>query len=90
MFHESSVALWAHALQIPIFGVNALSEPDEPINAPSGAVLPDGSRIPSVPDSGERFFTCELSLERHSPLASPGWLSIPSDRPVSMAGVLAE
>ena len=79
-FHESSVALWAHALQIPIFQVNALSQTAEPINARSGAVLPDGARIPAVPDAGEQFFTCGIGLRSRSTRGSPGWPTDPSER----------
>lgn len=61
-FHESSVKLWAHALQIPILEVNALSTLDEPINAPSGLVSPDGCYSPHVPDVGDQFFTCEITI----------------------------
>ena len=66
-FHESSVKLWAYALQIPILEVNALSTPDEPINARSGLVSPDGSYSPHVPDVGERFFTCEIIIPDRNP-----------------------
>jgi predicted amidohydrolase len=65
-FHESSVRLWAHALQIPTLEVNALTSPEEPVNASSGLVSPAGTYSPDVPDVGERFFTCELPLRRGS------------------------
>jgi predicted amidohydrolase len=79
-FHESSVALWAHALQIPIFLVNALSRHAEPTNARSGVVLPDGARTPTVPDAGEQFFTCDIDLPSPSPQGGPGWPGEPSER----------
>lgn len=71
-FHESSVKLWSRALQIPILGVDALSRPDEPINAPSGLVMPDGTRTPMVPDLGEQFFTCEIALPKRDAPKRPG------------------
>jgi len=61
-FHESSVGLWAYALKMPIVEVNALEDSDKPINASSGLVGPDGTRSLAVPDVGEQFFTCEISL----------------------------
>ena len=63
-FHESSVRLWAHALQIPILEVNALTNLDEPINARSGLVSPSGGYSPNVPDVGEQFFTSEIGLRK--------------------------
>jgi predicted amidohydrolase len=66
-FHESSVKLWAHALQIPILEVNALSTLGEPINARSGLVSPDGNYSPPVPDVGEQFFTCEINIPHGHP-----------------------
>ena len=61
-FHESSVDLWAYALKMPIVEVNALEYSDKPINASSGLVGPDGTRDLVVPDVGEQFFTCEITL----------------------------
>jgi predicted amidohydrolase len=61
-FHESSVDLWAYALRMPIVEVNALEDSDKPINASSGLVGPDGTRTLVVPDTGERFFTCDITL----------------------------
>jgi predicted amidohydrolase len=61
-FHESSVNLWAYALKMPIVEVNALEDSNKPINAGSGLVGPDGTRTLVVPDVGEQFFTCELTL----------------------------
>ena len=61
-FHESSVDLWAYALKMPIVEVNALEDSDRPINASSGLVGRDGHRTLIVPDVGEQFFTCEITL----------------------------
>ncbi len=68
------------AWRYPIFQVNALSQPAGPTNARSGLVLPDGARIPAVPDAGEQFFTCEIDLRSRSPQGSAGWLGDPGER----------
>lgn len=61
-FHESSVNLWAYALKMPIVEVNALEDTGTPINASSGLVDSAGKRTLVVPDVGEQFFTCEITL----------------------------
>ncbi|MFC2030254.1 carbon-nitrogen hydrolase family protein [Chloroflexota bacterium] len=79
-FHEASVELWSHALQVPILGVDALSNPEEPISAPSGLVSPDGTRTPLVPDLGEQFFTCEIALPRRDAPRRLGTCGTPAGR----------
>lgn len=61
-FHESSSELWARALSMPIVQVNAAPADGGPVNAPSGAIGPDGHRYLSVPDVGEQYFTCEVPI----------------------------
>jgi len=67
-FHESSTELWASALEIPIVQANAAGPHGEPVNAPSGAVGPDGVRYVRVPEVGEQYFTCgvEVPAEQNS------------------------
>jgi predicted amidohydrolase len=54
-FHESSAELWALSLHIPIVEVNAAQQ--EMINAQSGLIDAQGTRILRVPDTGTQFFT---------------------------------
>ena len=61
-FHESSVELWASALKIYVVEVNAVRDEKIPINAGSGLVGPDGTRLVSAPDTGEQYFVCEIDL----------------------------
>jgi len=61
-FHESSTELWARALEIPIVQANAADPDGGPVNAPSGAVGPDGVRHLRVPEVGEQYFTCEVEV----------------------------
>ncbi len=61
-FHESSAELWARTLQMPIVEVNASAENDGFINAPTGVISTDGSRVAVVPNKGENYFTYDLSL----------------------------
>jgi predicted amidohydrolase len=60
-FHESSVALWALKLGIPIVEVNA-SKSEHPVNARSGVMGPEGDWLFMAPDTGEPQFTYEISL----------------------------
>jgi predicted amidohydrolase len=60
-FHESSAELWAQSMSLPIFEVNAAQGNDK-INAQSGLIDYDGSRILRVPDSGVQFFTSRISI----------------------------
>jgi predicted amidohydrolase len=62
-FHESSVELWAHTLGLPIVELNAAPVDGGPVNARSGLVGSDGSRLLSAPDAGEQFFTGALEIE---------------------------
>ena len=61
-FHDSSVDLWAYALNMPMVKVKALEDIDRPANASSGLVGRDGTRTVAVPDAGEQFFTCEIAF----------------------------
>ena len=61
-FHETSVALWAKALTIPIVEANVACPDGKPTNARSGLVGPDGSRILPAPDRGEHYFCGEVPL----------------------------
>jgi predicted amidohydrolase len=61
-FHESSTELWARQLRLPIFQVNAAAPEGSPVNARSGLVGPDGTRLVVVPDEGQRFFVAEAPL----------------------------
>ena len=61
-FHESSVHLWAAALALHIVEVNAARPDGAPVNARSGLVGPDGSRLLVVPDSSEQYFSCDIPL----------------------------
>jgi len=61
-FHESSVSLWARALQIPIVEVNA-SKKEKRLNARSGVVGEDGERKNDVPDIGEQLFIYDLVIK---------------------------
>ena len=61
-FHEASVELWAHTLGVPIVEVNAAPAGGEPVNARSGIVGSDGSRLVSAPDVGEQYFTGEITI----------------------------
>jgi predicted amidohydrolase len=58
-FHESSAELWALSLHIPIMEVNAAQE--ERINAQSGLIDAQGSRILRVPDEGTQFFAVTIT-----------------------------
>jgi len=60
-YHEMNQALWAGALGIPIVAVNA-SDEKKPVNCRSGVIDPTGERKIEVPDTGEQFFSHELSL----------------------------
>ena len=60
-FHESSVELWASALNIPVVEVNA-SKGSNPVNAQSGLVNGQGERSVKVPPIGSQFFICELEF----------------------------
>ncbi len=61
-FHESSVALWCHTLAIHVVEVNA-SQGDDPVNARSGVVGPDGEWLVMAADTGEAQFTCDIVIE---------------------------
>ncbi len=61
-FHEASQELWAAALEIPIVSVNAAARPGEAVNAASGLVGPEGTRLVVAPVEGEQWFTCEIAL----------------------------
>lgn len=60
-FHESSAELWASAMKIPIFEVNAAHE-NQKINAQSGLIDKDGERVLRVPDTGVQFFTDRITI----------------------------
>lgn len=55
-FHESSAELWARTLGLPIVEVNAAPADGRPVNARTGLIGPDGSRVIAVPDVGEQYF----------------------------------
>lgn len=61
-FHESSVEIWADALQIPIMEVNA-AKGSIRLNARSGLINKNGERINIVPDVGEHLFYCNIELK---------------------------
>jgi predicted amidohydrolase len=61
-FHESSTELWARQLRLPIVQVNAAAPEGGRVNAPSGLVGPDGTRLVVVPDEGQRFFVADVPL----------------------------
>jgi predicted amidohydrolase len=63
-FHEASQERWAEALGIPIVSVNAAAAPGEAVNAASGLIGADGTRLLVVPDTGEQYFVCEADLVR--------------------------
>ena len=63
-FHESSSELWARALGLPIIQVNAAPADGGPVNAPSGAIGPDGERFVTAPDAGEQYFVCDVPIQR--------------------------
>ncbi len=58
-FHESSAELWALAIHVPIFEVNA-AQGKEIINAQSGLIDKNGERKYRVPEAGEQFFTVKI------------------------------
>ena len=60
-FHESSVALWCFKLGIPIVEVNA-SKGEQPLNARSGVIGPDGEWLTRAPEAGEGQFVCDIVL----------------------------
>lgn len=60
-WHEACSAMWAKAVQLPIVQVNAAPADGRPLNAPSGLLGPDGTRLLSVPDSTEEYFVCDLA-----------------------------
>lgn len=62
-FHEASVELWARTLGVPIVEVNAAPADGQPVNARSGLVGADGSRLVEVPDVGEQYFSGVLALD---------------------------
>jgi predicted amidohydrolase len=59
-WHEACTAMWAKAVQLPILQVNAAPADGQPLNAPSGLIGPDGTRLVSVPDCTEEYFLCDL------------------------------
>ena len=59
-WHEACTAMWAKAVQLPILQVNAAPADGEPLNAPSGLLGPEGTRLVSVPDCTEEYFVCDL------------------------------
>jgi predicted amidohydrolase len=61
-YHESSEALWAWSLSVPIVTVNALTDHTKPINCRSGVIGADGERKCEAPDVGERFFSHKIVL----------------------------
>jgi len=61
-FHESSVALWCQALGMHVVEVNA-SRGDDPVNARSGVVGPDGEWVVMAAETGEAQFTCDIAVE---------------------------
>ena len=61
-FHESTQALWAWALQVPIVTANAVRDDKTPVNCRSGVIAADGERKCDAPDDGVRFFSYQLSL----------------------------
>jgi predicted amidohydrolase len=61
-FHETSQALWARALHVPIVTANAVKSHETPTNCRSGVISPDGEHIHLAPDSGEdHVFTYPLT-----------------------------
>ncbi len=60
-FHESTVELWARKLGIYIVEVNATPEDGKAVNACSGLVGPDGSKLLVAPDSGEQDFCGDIT-----------------------------
>jgi len=61
-YHESTEALWAWSLSVPIVTVNALTDSTKPINCRSGVIGADGERKCEAPDVGERFFSHKITL----------------------------
>jgi predicted amidohydrolase len=61
-FHESSEALWAWSLSVPVVTVNALTDDTRPVNCRSGVVGADGERLCEAPDLGPQFFAHQLIL----------------------------
>ena len=61
-FHESSVALWCYKLGIHIVEVNA-SHGEDPVNARSGVVGPDGEWVVMAAEAGEAQFTCDIVID---------------------------
>jgi predicted amidohydrolase len=59
---EATTAMWARAVSLPIFQVNAIHGPDIKLNSPSGLIGPKGQRLVEVPDLGEQHFTCRIPL----------------------------
>jgi predicted amidohydrolase len=60
LWHEACSAMWAKAVQLPILQVNAAPADGLPLNAPSGLLGPDGTRLLTVPDSSEEYFACDV------------------------------
>jgi len=55
-FLDASAAMWSRVLDLPIVQINAMHASGEPANAPSGVVLPDGSRPVQLPADEEGYF----------------------------------
>jgi len=68
-FQESSVELWAKNLQIPVVEVNTACPWGDPVNASSGVVGPDGTRLLRSNDEGEQFFVYTITLVAPSTFA---------------------
>lgn len=54
-YHESNLALRAIESQLHIFTANA-AVPDEPVNAPTGVMSPEGKWLTQVPRQGEHTY----------------------------------
>jgi predicted amidohydrolase len=62
-FHETSQALWARALHVPIVKANAVKSHETPTNCRSGVIDPTGEPVHLAPESGEdHVFTYPLTL----------------------------